>query len=301
MKKEIGLIGLGKMGYNMALNLLSKKYKIVAYDRTSEKVKKIEKKGAVGAYSLRELCEKLEKQRIILMMISAGKPVDEVTNTLSQFLGKDDILIDGGNSFYEDSEKKYKNLKREGIHFIDMGTSGGLEGARNGVSLTIGGDKKIFKKIEFLFNDLSIKDGYSYIGKSGSGHLVKMIHNSIEYALLEAYGEGFEILSKSKYKLDLHKIASTWCHGSIIESYLLKLIEKILKENPKLRGTDGIIGGGETGKMAYSYAKKINFDFKVLEHALKKRNLSEKERSFSSRLISLVRHEFGGHALTKDK
>jgi len=201
MKKVIGLIGLGKMGENMVLNLLDKKYKVVVYNRSSGPTKKLARKGATGSYSYEEFVKKLGKQKVIILMVTAGKPVDAVISDLVPLLDKGDIIIDGGNSYYEDSIKLCKDLKKKGINFLDMGTSGGLTGAREGASIMVGGDKKIFSKIEQLFRDLSVKDGYGYMGDSGAGHFVKIVHNGIEYALLEAYGEGFEILEKSKYKL----------------------------------------------------------------------------------------------------
>lgn len=294
-EKRVGFIGLGKMGKNMVLNLISKRYGVVAYNRSRESTKEMEKKGSIGTYSFEEFCDNLGKEKIIIIMVTAGKPVDYIINGLLPFLSKNDIIIDGGNSFYEDSVKRYNSLKRKGINFIDLGVSGGLEAARHGASLTIGGDKAVFKKIEFLFRDLAAKNGYGYVGNSGAGHFAKLIHNGIEYAILEAYGEGFEVLSKSEYKFNLKDIARIWNNGSIIKSHLLELIEKIFDKNKKLAGTDGIIRGGESGKLAYSIAKKSGVEFDSLKHALQKRKLSEKKQSFSTRLISLLRAEFGGH------
>lgn len=300
MKKKIGVIGLGKMGQNMALNLLSKNYEVIVYNRSPEPVKQIQKNGAIPSFSLEEFTKKLPQRKIIIIMVAAGKPVDEIINQLIPFLAKEDIIIDGGNSFYKDSIKRYSRLKKKGIHFLDMGTSGGLEGARHGASLTIGSDKKIFKKIEYLFKDIATKNGYAYLGSSGAGHFIKMIHNGIEYALLEAYSEGFETLEKSKYKLNYKDIARVWNNGSVIESKILKYIEDVFKEDHELKSAKGIIGGGETGTWALKTAKELKSDFKTLEHALKKRKLSEKKQSFSTKLISLVRHEFGGHEIKKE-
>lgn len=300
MGKRVGFIGLGKMGQNMVLNLLKKDYEVAVFNRTIKPIKEMQEKGAIPSYSLQELASKLQKPRIIILMITAGKAIDEIISRLMRLLDKGDVIIDGGNSFYKDSIKRYKLLKTKGIDFIDMGTSGGLNGARYGASLTIGGNEKIFKKIEQLFRDISTKNGYAYAGKVGAGHFVKMIHNGIEYALLESYGEGFEMLEKSPYKLSLKNIAKVWNNGSIIRSHITELIESILTRNPKLKNTDGIIGGGETGSWAYNFAKSRNIEAESVKHALKKRKLSEKKQSFSTRLISLIRKEFGGHKTKRE-
>lgn len=297
MIKRIGFIGLGKMGKNLVRNLLEKNYEVVVYNRSPKPIKQIEKAGAIASYTLKELASKLPEQKMIMLMITTGKPVDQVIKQLLQFLSKGDIIIDGGNSFYKDSIRRYALLKRYQIHFIDMGTSGGLQGARYGASLTIGGDKKVYKKVKLLFKDIATKNGYAYVGSSGSGHLVKMIHNGIEYALLESYAEGLEVLNKSQYKLNLKDIAKAWNNGSIIRSYLLELIENILKENPNLKGIRGVIGGGETGTQAYKTARSLNINFKTLKHALEKRKLSQKNQSFGTRLISSIRNKFGGHEI----
>ena len=299
MNKKIGFIGLGRMGRNMVLNLLSKKYKVIVYNRDIEKVKEMEKEGAIGAYSLEELVNKLGKEKIIIMMITAGKPIDEVISGLSGFLSKGDILIDGGNSFYEDSVRRYELLNKKGINYLDMGTSGGLEGARNGACLTIGGEKNSFDKIEFLFRDLATKNGYAYLGDSGSGHFAKMIHNGIEYSLLESYAEGFELLAKSKYKFNYSDVSKVWSNGSVIRSWITELAERVFRKNPELKDIKGVIGGGETGSWAYNFAKKTGADADCLKHAIEKRKESEKKQSFGTKLIALLRNEFGGHEVKK--
>ncbi len=297
MIKKIGFIGLGKMGQNLVRNLLEKNYEVIVYNRSPEPTKQIEKAGAIASYTLEELTSKLPEKKIIILMITAGKPIDKIISNILPYLSKGDIIIDGGNSFYKDSIRRHNLLKKYQINFIDMGMSGGLQGARHGASLTIGGDKKIYKKLKLLFKDMAIKNGYTYVGSSGSGHFVKTIHNGIEYALLESYAEGLEVLNESQYKLNLKEITRVWNNGSIISSYLLELIEKILKENPDLKGTKGFIGGGKTGTWAYKTAKSLNINFKTLKRALEKRKLSQKQQSFSTRLISLIRNKFGGHEL----
>jgi len=296
MKKQIGFIGLGKMGSLMVENLLSKKYKVVAHNRSPEPVKKIARKGAVPTYSIDELAGKLKSPKVIIIMIKAGKPVDEVLNSLIPSLSKGDIIIDAGNSYYEDSMRRYKMLKKKGINYLDMGTSGGLTGARNGASLMIGGDKAVFNKIEPLFRDLAVKDGYGYMGKSGAGNFVKTVHNGIEYAILESYAEGYGILDKSDYNLDFRKISQVWSHGSIIRSLITELAEQTFaKHHNHLKSFSGKIGGGETGKWTREIARKLKCDVHTLEHAIAKRKKSQKTQSFSTKFVSAIRHEFGGH------
>jgi len=296
MNKKIGFIGLGKMGSMMVENLLSKKYKVVAYNRSPEPVKKIAKKGAIPANSIEELVIKLPKPRVIILMVTAGKPIDTVLKSITPLLSKGDIMIDGGNSYYEDSVRRYKKLKQKRIHYLDMGTSGGLTGARNGASLMIGGDKSIFKKIEPLFRDLAVKDGYGYMGPSGAGNFVKTVHNGIEYAILESYAEGYGLLDKSTYNLDLRNISRVWSHGSVIRSWITELAEQAFaKHHNKLKSYSGKIGGGETGKWTQMIAKKLKCDVHTLEHAIAKRKKSQKSQTFSTKFISAIRYEFGGH------
>jgi len=285
------------MGHNMALNLVDNKHRVVVYNRSPEPTRRIARKGAIGSYSYEEFCEKLGKKKVILMMVPAGKPVDVVLKGIIPNLSRGDVIIDGGNSYYEDSIRRYKMLKKKGISYLDMGTSGGLAGARHGASLMIGGDKKVFKKVEGLFRDLATKNGYGYMGESGAGHFVKIVHNGIEYGMLEAYGEGFEILYESKYKLDFEKVARVWANGSVIRSWLMELSEEAFRKNPKLKGVKGIIGGGETGRWAHKIAQKEKVEDRILRHALKRRRESHKRQDFSTKFIVEMRNKFGGHKI----
>lgn len=297
---KLGFIGLGKMGFNMVLNLKDHKVDIVAYSRSPESVKKIKKYRVKVAFSIEELIDKLPKQKIIWVMVPAGKPVDAVIRELLQYLKKNDIIIDGGNSFYKDSVRRYNYLKKKKINFVDIGTSGGLSGARHGACLTIGGDKKIFKKIELICKIVSAQDGYAYVGPAGSGHFVKMVHNGIEYALLQAYGEGFELLHKGPYKnIDFEKIAKVWKNGSIISSYLIELAEIAFKKDPKLRKIEGVIGGGETGEWAVKTAKEFGVDVGTIKSALNERKKSKKHPRFAGKVVAALRNEFGGHEVVK--
>ena len=297
---KLGFIGLGRMGFNMVLNFKDHKVDVVAYNRSPEPVMKIKKHGVETAFSIEELIKKLPKQKIIWLMVTAGKPVDDVIKELLPYLKKDDIIIDGGNSFYKDSIRRHNYLKSKKIDFLDIGTSGGLSGARHGACLTIGGDKKIFKKIESVCKAVSAKNGYVYVGNAGSGHFVKMVHNGIEYALLQAYGEGFELLFKGPYKnLDLRKIATAWKNGSIVRSYLIELAEIAFKKDPKLRKIQGIIGGGETGEWAVKTAKEFNVGVSTIKSALNERKKSKKHPRFAGRVIAALRNEFGGHKIVR--
>ena len=246
--------------------------------------------------------KKLPKQKIIWLMVTAGKPVDAVVKELLPYLKKGDIIIDAGNSFYKDSIRRYKFLKNKKIHFVDIGTSGGLKGARYGACLTIGCDKKIFRRIESICKAVSAKNGYAYVGPAGAGHFVKMAHNGIEYALLQAYGDGFELLFKGPYKnLGLKKIAETWQHGSVIRSWLLELAADAFKKNPKLSRLEGIIGGGETGQWAVSTAKEFGIPAESMKLALKLRKKSRKKPTFSGKVVAALRNEFGGHEIVRKK
>ena len=297
---KIGFIGLGRMGFNIVLNLHGKKIPVVAYNRSHEPVKRIKKHGVGVAYSIRDLINKLPKRKIIWVMVTAGKPVDIVIEELLPYLNKGDIIIDGGNSFYKDSIRRYKKLKKKKIGFMDIGTSGGLKGARYGACLTIGGEKKIFRKIEWLCRAVSAKNGYAYVGNAGAGHFVKMVHNGIEYALLQAYGDGYELLFKGPYKnLDFKKISETWQNGSVIRSWLVELAVDAFKKDPKLSKIKGVIGGGETGQWAISTAKEHKVPFESVKLALKLRKKSRKNPSFSGKVVAALRNEFGGHEVVK--
>ena len=297
---KIGFIGLGRMGFNIVLNLHDKKIPVVAYNRSPEPVRRIKKHGVEVAFSIKELVGKLPKRKIIWLMVTAGKPVDAVIDELTPYLNANDIVIDGGNSFYKDSIRRYKKLKNKKINFIDVGTSGGLKGARYGACLTIGGNKKTFKKIEWLCRAVSAKNGYAYVGISGAGHFVKMVHNGIEYALLQAYGDGYELLFKGPYKnLDLRKISETWLNGSVIRSWLVELAIDAFKKDPKLSRIEGIISGGETGRWAIDTAKECKVPFESVKLALKLRKQSRKKPSFSGKVVAALRNEFGGHAVVK--
>mgnify|MGYP001610106827 CR=1 FL=1 len=299
---KLGFIGLGRMGFNMVLNLKDHKIPVVAYNRHPNPVKEIKKKKIEVAFSIEELMKKLPKQKVIWIMVTAGKPVDAVIEEILPYLKPNDIVIDGGNSFYKDSIRRYRYLKSKRIHFLDIGTSGGLSGARHGACLTIGGDKKIFKKIEPICRAISVKDGYAYMGDAGAGHFVKMVHNGIEYAWLQAAGEGFELIFKGPYKnLDFRKIAKVWKNGSIIQSKMMSWAEDAFDKDPKLSKIEGIVGGGETGRWTIETAQEFGTDVGTIKLALEERRKSQSNPRFAGKVVAAIRYEFGGHKLTKKK
>ena len=298
---KMGFIGLGRMGSNVVLNLIDKKHEVVVYNRHPDKVRKMARRGAVGAYSLDELVQKLPRPRLVMLMITAGKPVDLVLEKLLALLDRGDTIVEAGNSWYEDDFRRSKLCGRHAVNLIDMGTSGGLMGARHGASLTIGGSRMIFKRYERVFRDIAAKDGYAYVGPAGAGHFVKMVHNGIEYALEEAYAEGFELLKRSRYKLDLAKVASVWNHGSIIRSFLVEKAFDAFRKDRDLRKFKGIIGGGETGRWTIKVAARQKTEMETLKHAINKREQSYKKQSFATKVVSAMRWEFGGHVEPRKK
>ena len=301
MKKHIGLIGLGKMGENMVLNLSEKGWKVVVYNRTPEKTRRIsKKKNIIASYDLKEFMKKLPKPRVIWIMIPAGKHVDIVIQKLSPYLSKGDVIVDGGNSFYEISMKRAKNLKNKGINFLDVGVSGGIEGARSGSSLMIGGDKKVFKKIEPLFKSLAVNDGYGYMGSSGAGHFVKGIHNGIEYGMMGALNEGFEAIRKNskKFGINLKEVSKVYANGSILQGRLTDWLWESFQEPKYLDNISCEIPKGETEKEMKILEER--FDMKILKQARLMR-VHTRGKGVCGRVISALRNKFGGHETKKRK
>lgn len=299
MSHQIGFVGLGKMGKNMVLHLLESGIDVVAYNRTREKTDELKQESShvQTAYTLEELVKKLVAPRVIWLMVPNGKPVDEVLQQLiSSGIEKDDIVIDGGNCFYKDTVRRYKDLFAKGIHYIDCGTSGGLSGARNGACLMIGGEEPVVKSLEWLWNAAAVKDGWAHFGPSGAGHFVKMVHNGVEYGMNEAIGEGFEILADGPYQLDYAKIAHTWTHGSVVRSWLVELLAKAFDADPKLDSFSGKVGGGETGKWTLEQAYEEGVEAKVIEESIRAREKSVTNPTFAGKVVSALRAGYGGHA-----
>src|SRR5712691_11292386 len=245
---EIGFIGLGRMGANMVRRLLRGDHRVVAWNRTAEKTNEIVSEGAEGAYSIPELVEKLQTPRIIWAMVPAGQATDDMIDQVTPLLAKGDIIIDGGNSNYKDSIRRGNDLKAKGFQFMDAGTSGGIWGLKVGYCLMVGGEKATFDHVEPLLKTLAPPDGYLLCGPAGSGHFVKMVHNGIEYGMLQAYGEGFEILNAGQYDLDLHAIAHLWNQGSVVRSWLLELAEDAFQGDGKLERIKGYVAVSGEGR-----------------------------------------------------
>lgn len=301
MKKQIGFIGLGRMGENMVLNLSEKGWNVVVYNRTPEKTRRIsKKKNIIASYDLEEFMKKLPRPRIVWIMIPAGKHIDIVIQKLLPYLSKGDTVIDGGNSFYEVSMDRAKKLKKKRIHFLDVGVSGGIEGARKGASLMIGGDKKVFKKIEPLFKSLAVKDGYGYMGSSGAGHFVKGIHNGIEYGMMGALNEGFEAIRKNqgKFKTDLKEVAKVYANGSILQGRLTNWLWESFQKPKYLDNISCEVPKGETEKEMKILEKRFNM--KILKQARLMR-VHSRNKGVCGQVISALRNRFGGHETKKRK
>jgi 6-phosphogluconate dehydrogenase len=298
---EIGMVGLGRMGMNMALRILRGGHRVVAYNRSPAKVDEIVKKRAKGAYSLEELVRTLKSPCSVWLMLPAGKPVDDTIDSLKLLLTKGDTIIDGGNSFYKEDIRREQELKSSGIHYLDAGVSGGIWGLKYGYCLMIGGDKRIFRRMEPVFRTLAPKGGYLYCGPAGAGHFVKMVHNGIEYAMMSAYGEGFEILDNSPYAphFDYHNIAHLWNRGSVVRSWLLELAERAFKKDRKLSAIRGYVDDSGEGRWTVQQAIDTAVPAPVIACSLFQRFRSRRTDTFSDRLLSALRNEFGGHTQKK--
>ncbi|TYQ16916.1 UNVERIFIED_CONTAM: 6-phosphogluconate dehydrogenase [Acetivibrio alkalicellulosi] len=296
---KVGLIGIGKMGYNLALNMKDKGHEVIAFDKSLDLVKKIEEEGIKGVSNIKELVSLLPQKRVIWIMVPAGNPVDETIDLLYDVLDKEDIVLDGGNSHYKDTLKRAQLLQKKDIHLVDIGTSGGMDGARNGVCTMIGADDEVFKYIEPILRDISVDKGYIHTGKTGSGHYVKMIHNAIEYGMMQAIGEGFEMLKKSPFELDLVDISRVWNHGSVIRSWLMELTEQLLLKDPSLGSIKGKIKS--SGECIWALHEALDMGISTPVTALSQftRFSSENEDSFSNKIVAGLRNEFGGHGVTK--
>lgn len=297
---KIGFVGLGKMGGRMVERLMKGGHAIVAYDPIEAALKEAEMKGAIPVCSFEELVERLETPRAVWIMVPSGGPTEETIASLSSLMEAGDLIIDGGNSFYKDSMKRAQELGNRGIAFLDAGTSGGVWGLEIGYCLMVGGEKEAFKQVEPVFKTLAPEEGYARVGPSGAGHFVKMIHNGIEYALLQGYAEGFEIMNaKEELKLDLAKISHLWNQGSVVRSWLLELAENAFKKNPRLESIKGHVQDSGEGRWAVAEAIEKDVPAPVITLSLLERFRSRQEESFSAKVIAALRDEFGGHGVKK--
>ena len=297
---QLGMIGLGRMGANMTLRLMRGGHDVVVYDRNPESVSAAAKEGAEPALSLEELVAKLAPPRHVWMMVPSGAPVTATIEALAPILSPGDAIIDGGNSNYHDSIKRADELRLTQLHFVDCGTSGGIWGLENGYCLMIGGEREIFERMEPIFATLAPADGYAHVGASGAGHFVKMVHNGIEYALLQSYAEGFELLAASAYKLDLQRIAALWNRGSVVRSWLLELAERALEKDPDLSSIRGYVEDSGEGRWTVFEAIEHDVPATALAHSLFARFRSRQDDPFGAKLIAALRQEFGGHSVRSE-
>jgi 6-phosphogluconate dehydrogenase len=297
---ELGFVGLGRMGANMVQRLLQGGHRIVAYNRDPKPVAAAQAKGALGVESLQDLVKRLTPPRAIWLMVPAGDPVTQTLDALTPLLQAGDTIVEGGNSNYQDSLRRAAALREKGIHFLDAGVSGGIWGLTEGYCLMVGGEEAAFRRLEPAFRTLAPADGYLYVGGSGAGHFTKMIHNGIEYGMLQAYGEGFELLKASPFKPDLARLAHLWNRGSVVRSWLLELLERALRSDPDLSGIRGYVEDSGEGRWTVLEAIARDVPAPVLTLALFARFRSRQEDSFAAKVIAALRKEFGGHAVKEE-
>jgi 6-phosphogluconate dehydrogenase len=297
---EIGIIGLGRMGGNMTIRLVKGGHKVIGYARTAKSIDEVVEHGAIGAYSLEELTQKLSPPRHVWLMIPSGDPVEKTLHALVPLLEPDDVVIDGGNSNYKDTVRRAKTLKDQGLHYVDVGTSGGVWGLAEGYSMMVGGEKRVVDVLRPILETLAPgpEKGWGHVGPSGAGHFVKMVHNGIEYGLMEAYAEGFALLKrKEEFSLDLHQIAEIWRYGSVVRSWLLDLTARALAEDTDLKSIEPYVSDSGEGRWTVFEAIDKDLSAPVITLALLQRFRSRDNESFSDRLLAVMRQQFGGHAV----
>lgn len=296
----IGIIGLGKMGGNLARNLRNHGHTVVAYDQSFDLVvSAFGEPGIEAVPSIEEFCRKLPPRRAIWLMVPAGQPVDDVLAQLAPLLQPADVVIDGGNSNYKDSVRRAADLKKSGIDFLDCGTSGGTSGALNGACTMIGGDAAAYQFCRPIFDDVSLPGGSLHVGPSGAGHFVKMVHNGIEYGMMQAIAEGFEVLEKSSYDFDYQQIATLWQHGSVVRSWLMELTASAFSKDPRLDAIRGIMHSSGEGKWTLETALDLGVPTPVIALSLLMRYRSQQDDTFAGKVVAALRNEFGGHAVEK--
>ncbi len=296
---NIGLVGLGKMGFNLGMNLMKHQHTVFAFDVNSEAVSNFATKGGQAFDSLSALVAALKAPRVIWLMVPAGEITNSTIEQLKEMLDEGDILIDGGNSHYKEAIQIAESLKQKGIFFMDIGTSGGTSGALNGACMMIGGEEQAFHVIEPFIKDICVDKGYIYAGKSGSGHFLKMIHNGIEYGMMQAIAEGFEVLEKSPFDYDYEKVAEMWNHGSVIRSWLMELTQSAFSKDPKLDEIKGVMHSSGEGKWTVETALELQAPVPVISLALMTRYRSLEDDTFTGKVVAALRNEFGGHAVEK--
>jgi 6-phosphogluconate dehydrogenase len=301
---DIAMVGLGKMGANMTERLLEGGHRVVVFDVQDVAIQRLTARGAVGAKSLAELSELLEPPRAVWVMLPAGRPTEDTVTTLALVLGPGDTILDGGNSYYKNSQRLSRSLEAQGIHFVDVGTSGGIWGRTEGYSLMVGGDQTAVERLRPVFETLApaADKGWGHVGPVGAGHFVKMVHNGIEYGLMQAYAEGFDLMQdKTEFNLDLSQIAELWRHGSVVRSWLLDLTAEALGKNPLLEGIAAYVPDSGEGRWTVMESLELGTAIPVITLALQRRFRSRDSAPFSDKLLAALRQEFGGHAVKPEE
>jgi 6-phosphogluconate dehydrogenase len=297
---ELGLTGLGRMGAGMARRWLRGGHRVVVNNRSPDPIKELETDGAVGAYSVEALVGALAAPRAIWIMLPAGDVTEKMIATLMPLLTPGDTIIDGGNTNFHDDMRRAGELKAQGINYLDQGTSGGIWGLEKGFCLMVGGEPEVVRRVEPAFKTLAPEDGYAHVGPVGAGHFVKMVHNGIEYGMMQAYAEGFEIMRARKdFNLDLRQIAGVWNHGSVVRSWLLELAEDAFGKDPDLAGLRGFVQDSGEGRWTIQAAIDLDVPAPVITLSLFERFHSRQPESFAAKVLAALRNEFGGHAIKK--
>ena len=296
---ELGFIGLGKMGMNMVTRLRRDRHRVVVYDRSNDLIKQAEGQGCVGASSLADLVSKLSAPRAVWVMVPSGAPTEETIHAVAALLQPGDTIVDGGNTRFHDDVRRAAELKKNGIQYVDAGTSGGVWGLKVGYCLMVGGEEAPVKRLEPVFKTLAPENGWAHVGAVGAGHYVKMVHNGIEYSMMQGYAEGFELMSKSEYKLDLARVADLWMHGSVVRSWLLELAAGALKDDQKLEKLKGYVQDSGEGRWMIADAIEKDVPVPTLTTALFTRFRSRQDESFAEKMLAALRNAFGGHAVRR--
>ncbi|CAM3874247.1 phosphogluconate dehydrogenase (NAD(+)-dependent, decarboxylating) [Alkalicoccus chagannorensis] len=296
---HIGLIGLGKMGYPLALNLLDHDHTVTGTDTAAENKSALEDAGGTSAASMKEVIASLPTPRVVWLMVPAGDITDQVIQEASALMEEGDILVDGGNSNYEVSMNHGIELKKKGIYFVDVGTSGGVDGARNGACMMVGGEEPAIAQLEQVLEDVTIDDGYLHAGPPGSGHFLKMIHNGIEYGMMQSIAEGFDILEKSPFDYNYESVAKVWNHGSVIRSWLMELTQEAFRKDERLENIRGVMNSSGEGKWTVETALNLQVPAPVISLSLMMRYRSLEDDTFTGKVVAALRNEFGGHDVVK--
>lgn len=296
---EIGFVGLGKMGMNMVTRLRRGQHRVVVYDRATDLITQAEQQGCVGATSLADLASKLAAPRTVWIMVPSGAPTEDTIRQMAALLASGDTIVDGGNTRFHDDLRRHAELKAKGLHYVDAGTSGGVWGLVNGYCLMVGGDRAAVERLSPVLTTLAPPNGWAHVGGPGAGHYVKMVHNGIEYSMMQGYAEGFELMAKSGYDLDLARIADLWMQGSVVRSWLLELAAAALKEDPKLDKLKGFVQDSGEGRWMIQEAIDKDVPVPTLTMALFTRFRSRQEQSFAEKMLAALRNAFGGHAVRR--